>query len=29
LHYKKSFFEVVWVFDSVLINKGWRRVFAC
>jgi hypothetical protein len=22
LHYKKSFFEVVWVFDSVLINKG-------
>jgi hypothetical protein len=25
LHYKKSFFEVVWVFDSVLINKGWRR----
>jgi hypothetical protein len=25
LHYKKSFFEVVWVFGSVLINKGWRR----
>jgi hypothetical protein len=25
LHYKKSFFEVVWVFDNVLINKGRRR----
>jgi hypothetical protein len=25
LHYKKSFFEVVWMFDSVLINKGKRR----
>jgi hypothetical protein len=22
LHYKKSFYEVVWVFDNVLINKG-------
>ncbi|MGX6999406.1 hypothetical protein [Caballeronia sp. KNU42] len=25
LHYKKSFFEVVWVFDSVLVNKSLAR----
>jgi hypothetical protein len=28
LHYKKSFFEVVWMFNCVLINEGRRRVFA-